>query len=81
MIVKIVLFARAKELVGSESLELELDDDVSVGDLKRVLAEKYPAMLEILDHICGASRACSCARRRAEKGTMFWAPWIMSPYS
>ncbi len=50
MIVKLVLFARAKELVGSESLEFELDDDVTVGGLKCALIEKYPALLEILEH-------------------------------
>ena len=49
MIVKVALFAAAKEQTGIGSLELTLDDFAVLGDLKRVLIEQYPAITSIVE--------------------------------
>lgn len=48
MIIKVMLFASAKELVGQEQLELVLEDEATVGDVKTTLAEQYPPMRELI---------------------------------
>jgi molybdopterin converting factor subunit 1 len=49
MIVKILLFAQAKEVVGTATLDLVLDDDANVGAMKQTLVEQYPALLNVLN--------------------------------
>jgi molybdopterin converting factor subunit 1 len=48
MIVKVSLFASAKEQTGTDTLELTLDDSAVLGDLKRALIEQYPAITRIV---------------------------------
>jgi sulfur-carrier protein len=48
MIVKVLFFAEAREAVGQTSLELPLDDEASVGELRQTLAETYPALGPVL---------------------------------
>ncbi len=49
MIVKVSLFAGAKEIAGVSWVELTLESEATVSDLKRKLAELYPDMEPILD--------------------------------
>lgn len=49
MMVKLLFFAAAQEMVGQHSMELALDDDATIGDLKRSLAEQYPALTMLLE--------------------------------
>ena len=42
------LFARARDLAGAESLDLDLPDSASAADLRVVLGERVPALQPIL---------------------------------
>ena len=48
MNVHVRLFARARELAGRDSLDLDLAPGATVVDLKRRLEEQYPVLTEIL---------------------------------
>jgi sulfur-carrier protein len=48
MRVHIQLFARTRELAGAASLELELEEAATVGDLRRQLAAERPALAPLL---------------------------------
>jgi sulfur-carrier protein len=48
MIVRVRLFARAKDLAGTDSLSLELPPRAAVADLRRLLAEQVPALATLL---------------------------------
>jgi molybdopterin converting factor subunit 1 len=41
------LFARARDLAGTGSVALELDDSAKVADVRRALAARVPALAEI----------------------------------
>jgi len=49
MIVKLLLFAEAKEIVGSESVELTLDDSATVGQLKQAVVELHPGLKKLIE--------------------------------
>ncbi len=44
MNIKLVMFAAAKEGVGSDQMELELEPGSTIKDLKKVLLEKWPGL-------------------------------------
>lgn len=44
MNVTVKLFARARDLAGTDRVDLDLADAGSVGDLKRSLADRYPQL-------------------------------------
>jgi molybdopterin converting factor subunit 1 len=48
MRVRVQLFARARELAGAASVELELEAAAKVGDVRRRLASDYPALAGLL---------------------------------
>lgn len=48
MIVKVLLFAEARDAVGETSLDVSLDDEASVGELRQTLAETYPGLGTVL---------------------------------
>jgi molybdopterin converting factor subunit 1 len=48
MRVRVLLFARAKDLAGTASLEVELPDGATVAELRRALAELSPRLREFL---------------------------------
>jgi sulfur-carrier protein len=50
MNISVRFFARARDLVGSESVQLTCPEAATVGDLKRLLVERHPA----LDPIVGS---------------------------
>ena len=49
MIVKVSLFAAAKDMVGSESIQVTLDEAATVSDLKTVIVEQHPNMVGIVE--------------------------------
>lgn len=50
MIVHVRLFAAAREIAGSDRLEIELDGDATVGQLRQRLAEAHPDLADLLRH-------------------------------
>jgi len=46
--VRVRLFAVARELSGCDSLELELPEGSTIGDLRAALAKRVPALEEVL---------------------------------
>jgi molybdopterin converting factor subunit 1 len=48
MIVKVLFFAGAKELVGERQVSLTLPDDATVGDLRSTLVDLYPALGKLI---------------------------------
>ncbi len=49
MIVEVKLFAAARQLIERDSLRLELPDNATVGTLRAVLKEQYPALGVLAD--------------------------------
>ncbi len=47
MLVKVILFAAAKDIAGQDRLELSMDDSATLGDLKSRLVEQFPGLHEI----------------------------------
>jgi sulfur-carrier protein len=50
MKVRVKLFAAARELAGSDLLELEITNRATLSDLRLVIAERFPALQKILPH-------------------------------
>ncbi|MFT5303721.1 MAG: molybdopterin converting factor small subunit [Mariniblastus sp.] len=48
MIVKIELFAMARELMGDSAIEVELNDGANVGDLKSALISRFPQASDLV---------------------------------
>jgi molybdopterin converting factor subunit 1 len=49
MIVRVRLFARARDLAGSDVLRVELPDGAAVAELRRRLAAEHPALAPLLE--------------------------------
>jgi molybdopterin converting factor subunit 1 len=49
MTVTVLLFARARELAGADTLRLEVPDGATVADLRQTLAERYPRLGGLLE--------------------------------
>ena len=49
MIIHLRLFARARDLVGLDTCDVELADDATVADLRRRLAADYPKLVGLLE--------------------------------
>jgi molybdopterin converting factor subunit 1 len=49
MILKVQLFARAKDLAGSNRIAVDLADGATVADLRSALAASQPRLAPILD--------------------------------
>jgi len=50
MKVKVLFFARARDLAGQAALEVDLPAGGTVADLRRHLAERLPALAPLLAH-------------------------------
>jgi sulfur-carrier protein len=48
MIIRVKLFARARDLAGADQVEVSLPDGGTVADLRRVLSESTPALAGLL---------------------------------
>jgi molybdopterin converting factor subunit 1 len=51
---KVLLFARARELAGSAEIEVSVLPGMRIADLRRLLAERYPRLAELLPHCAAA---------------------------
>ena len=51
MIVRLKLFAVARQLAGSDTLELEVADQAIIADVRRALAERVPALAPLAGHL------------------------------
>lgn len=49
MIIHVRLFARARDLAGTDQIATELAEGVTVADLRRRLAADYPALASLLE--------------------------------
>lgn len=50
MILRVHLFARARDLAGTSTLAIELPDGSTIGDLRRRLAGQVSALAGLLEH-------------------------------
>ncbi len=57
MKVVVQLFAGARELVGSEQVEVELAEGSAVADLRRALLVRYPTLAPLVPHTLFAINA------------------------
>lgn len=48
MEVTVLLFAQARQIAGSDSVSVSLDDNASVADLRKALAEAHPDLESLL---------------------------------
>jgi molybdopterin converting factor subunit 1 len=46
---KVRLFARAKDLAGADSIDVQLPVGATVGDLRRRIGQAYPALAGLLE--------------------------------
>lgn len=51
MLLNIRLFARAKDLAGSETISVEVPDNSTVGDLRFALREQFPALEPLIPNL------------------------------
>ena len=51
MRVTVKLFAAAREKVGAEEVAVDLGEGATVGDLRDLLADQYPALQTLLPHV------------------------------
>ena len=51
MIVQVKMFAVAKQLVGTELIQIELPSHSTVGQLRAALGDQYPELNEVLGHV------------------------------
>jgi molybdopterin converting factor subunit 1 len=48
MIVKVMFFASARDLMGCDSIEMSLDDCATLGQVKQSIIEQHPVMSELV---------------------------------
>jgi len=51
MKLEVKLFARARDIAGADTVELDIPNDARVADLRTVLAERYPALESLIPHL------------------------------
>jgi len=67
--IEVKLFALARELAGTGSISLELPDGATVAELRRQLAERYPALAPIVPRLLVAvDSEYATDERRIEPG-------------
>lgn len=50
MMIQVTLFAAARQAVGHESIDIELIDGGTVGDLREAIAAQFPQLGDVLSH-------------------------------
>ena len=50
MKISVVTFARIKEVMGADRVELQVDSDATVADLKSLLLTQYPDLQSLMPH-------------------------------
>lgn len=51
MLLRIKLFAIARQRLGRDQVEITLEGSPTAADLRRALAEQFPALADVLPHI------------------------------
>ncbi|NQV29239.1 MAG: MoaD/ThiS family protein [Rhodopirellula sp.] len=51
MLLNVRLFARAKDLAGSETISVEVPDNATAGDLRSCLREQFPALEPVIRNL------------------------------
>jgi molybdopterin synthase sulfur carrier subunit len=51
MLLNIRLFARAKDLAGSETISVEVPDNATVGDLRSAISEQFPILGSVISNL------------------------------
>lgn len=51
MLLNIRLFARARDLAGSETISVEVPDQANVGDLRSSLREQHPSLEPVITNL------------------------------
>ena len=51
MNLRIKLFAIARQRLGRDEVEVAIPEAATAGDLRRALAEQFPALVDVLPHI------------------------------
>jgi molybdopterin converting factor subunit 1 len=76
MKVRVRLFGAARELAGSNLLEMELPAGATIGDLRQAVVEKLPALAQIVSHSLWAvgSEYVSAAQVLDEKSDVALIP-------
>ena len=46
---KVLLFARARELIGADAIDIDIEAAATVGELRRTLMRRYPALAGLLE--------------------------------
>ncbi len=49
MMIKVALFASARDIVGCDMLDINLDESATVGDVKSDLASRFPDLIAIME--------------------------------
>ena len=49
MMIRLLLFAGARELVGQDQIDIPMDDEATVGDLKQLLVEQHPCLMKLVE--------------------------------
>lgn len=70
MKVRVLAFARVRELLGGESHELQVEDGATVADVWDVLAERYSALAPLAEstRIARNGRIVSDSAERVQNG-------------
>ncbi|QDU39873.1 molybdopterin synthase small subunit [Maioricimonas rarisocia] len=69
MNVSVQLFARARDLAGSERVSVDVPDDATVGDVRAALVREYPALEPIASSLLVAVDAdYATDSKRLEQG-------------
>lgn len=50
MVVKVLFFAAAREVAGTSGMDIVLEDETTLGQLKQNLVEQFPGLLHVLGH-------------------------------
>jgi molybdopterin converting factor small subunit len=50
MMVRVRLFAVAREIAGADIVEVEITEGATAGDVARMLAKKLPALEQVIGH-------------------------------
>lgn len=51
MLLNIRLFARAKDLAGSETVSVQVPEGATVGDLRTALHDQYPSLKPVIPNL------------------------------
>ncbi len=51
MRIQVRLFALAKQQVGSETVDVDLDEPATIGNLRAALVAEHPELADLMEHV------------------------------